>query len=280
MRIGQNPLKSAFASAGVAPVVLAIITHLPNTTTAYHSKRFDVIQACLNSMRDNANMDVTVLVWDNGSIPEFRNWLQFEYKPDMLVLSGNIGKISARTMIYRMFKPETIIAYSDDDMLYEWDWLQPQMDLLQHFPNVSLITGYPVRTNTRWGIENTVKWAMENARLEIGRFFPEQWRDDFALSVGRTVEFEKEYEKDDKDYRVTYQGKQAYCVGHHCQFIGYAGVVSQIDISKGLAMGDEKPFDIAMDKLGLRLATIQRYARHIGNVLDDEIKKELYLIGA
>jgi hypothetical protein len=39
------------------------------------------------------------------------------------------------------------------------------------------------------------------------------------------------------------------------------------------AMSDDKPFDWAVDTTGmLRLTTINRYTRHIGNVLDDDLK--------
>jgi hypothetical protein len=40
------------------------------------------------------------------------------------------------------------------------------------------------------------------------------------------------------------------------------------------AMGDEKPFDWAVDNAGLlRLTTTERYTRHIGNILDDELRE-------
>jgi hypothetical protein len=38
-------------------------------------------------------------------------------------------------------------------------------------------------------------------------------------------------------------------------------------------MGDEKPFDWAVDNAQmLRLTTVERYVRHMGNVLDDDLK--------
>lgn len=279
MRVGQNPNKNLIVD-GYYPVVLAVVTHLPNSTTAYHSRRFEVIQNCLKTMRAGAGVDHTFIVWDNGSIPQLQNWIENEFKPDIFVKSANIGKINARTSMAGMVHPESIFCYSDDDMLFYDNWLKPQIDLLENFPNVSVVTGYPVRTAFRWGIENTKKWAMENARFELGRFIPQEWEDDFALSVGRTPEWHKNYTKDDVDYRITYNGKQAYATAHHCQFISRAGTIAKMKYYDNYAMGGEKPFDIAMDNIGLRLATTQRVARHIGNVIDEKIKMELETIGA
>lgn len=274
-RVGSNPNKSARANAEFKPIVLAVITHLPNLTTAYHSRRMEVIQTCLRTMRANARQEHTFIVWDNGSIPQMRNWLQDGFQPDMLVLSGNVGKVTAKSALFRMVPPSSIVAYSDDDMLFYDDWLTPQLELLQHFPNVACVTGYVVRTAFRWGIENTLQWARQNGKLERDEFLPRQWENDFAESVGREPEWHKEYTKDDLDYRVTYKGKQAYCTSHHCQFVARARTLADMPAYDGLAMGEERSFDVAMDKKGLRLGTIQRLCRHMGNVIDDKIKSEI-----
>jgi hypothetical protein len=40
-------------------------------------------------------------------------------------------------------------------------------------------------------------------------------------------------------------------------------------------MGDEKPFDNAVDAAGLlRLTTTRRYTRHMGNTIDEDILEE------
>ena len=75
MRVGQNPNKPAPAATSFQDVALCTVTHIPNTTTAYHSKRLEVVQHSLRSMRAGAQMEATVIVWDNGSIPALRDSL-------------------------------------------------------------------------------------------------------------------------------------------------------------------------------------------------------------
>lgn len=273
MRVGQNPNRAAKADC-LKPVVLAVVTHLPHFQ-GYHEKRLEVLQTCLTSMTRNANLPHSVAIWDNNSHPLVREWIREEIKPSIFVESTNLGKTGGRTALMRILPPKTIVAYSDDDMYFYPDWLRPQIEVLEHFPNVACVTGYPVRTQFRWGNEQTVEWAKQYAILECGRFIPDKWEDDFAVSVGRDPVWHREYTRNDVDFLVTYQGKRAYATSHHCQFIARQEIVSRIVSWDGAAMGDERVFDTTLDMLGLRLATIQRYTRHIGNVLHDELRREI-----
>lgn len=273
MRVGSNPNRVASAK-GFRPIVLTVVTHLPDLTSEYHKRRFEVIYTCLTSMRQGADMEHTLMVWDNGSSSALTNVLPD--LADVVILSPNIGKTAARTSMIRMLPPKTIIGYSDDDMYFYPGWLAPQIELLRHFPNVAAVTGYPVRTASRWGCENTLAWAEANGKLERGQFIPRQWEDDFCVSIGRDPARHAETSALDREGRVTYKGKQAYCLGHHCQFIGYQEKLVQATAYDGRAMGDEKPLDRTLDAIGLRLSTTQRYTRHIGNVLDDNLRKELF----
>lgn len=274
-RVGQNPNRSQKAHT-FEPIVFAVVTHLPNEY-GYHAQRFDVIQNSIRSMVGKARLPHSLLIWDNGSCHEFREWLRYDLRPDVLVLSKNVGKTSARTALFRMVPPDSVVCYSDDDILYYDNWLQPQLELLNHFPNVAAVSGYPVRTAFRWGIDHTLRWARHNAVVETGHFISTEWEDDFAVSIGRDIEYHRQYTAHDVDYRVTYRGKQAYLTAHHCQFIARAKTIDQVLKFDGQAMGDERVFDVALDDLGLRLCTTERMCRHIGNVTDEKIRSELCL---
>lgn len=273
MRVGLNPNRQKRADA-FAPIVLAVLTHLPNME-GYHKDRFEVIRTCLKSMTEHAETEYTLVIWDNASCALFREWVQDEIKPDVFVQSFNIGKTGGRTSLTRLIPPQRIIAYSDDDMYFYPNWLLPQIKILQSFPNVSCVTGYPVRTAFRWGCEHTQDWARKNAKSETGRFLPNEWERDFAVSIGRDPDYHEKYTASDMDNRITYKGMQVYATSHHCQFVSYSDVIGRMLTYDNMAMGDEKQLDIALDQLGLRLATTKRLARHIGNVLHDELRNEI-----
>lgn len=263
MRIGMNPL--AESSLPPAPAIItAVITHLPHRK-GYHAQRFEVIQACIDSLRQNNPL----YIWDNGSDKQFKNWLLREVKPDYLTLSPNIGKAAARTAILRTFPPQTIVCLSDDDIYFYSGWLDAQLDLLHGFPDVGQVSGCPVRTQARWGNKATLKWAGDNAVLRTGRFIPTEWEFDFCRSIGRDWAGHCQESARDLDYLIEYKGMQAYAMAHHMQFIGYAGKLGTIGLWPERAMRSEKVFDMTVDSMGLlRLTTTQRMVRHIGNVME------------
>lgn len=255
---------------GFAPIVLTCVTHLPNEN-GYHKQRLKVIQTCLTTMRQNARReDIQVMVWDNGSCRMLVDWLEWEYKPDYLIRSANIGKTAARSSMFRMIPPKTIVGYCDDDMYFYPGWLTPQLDLLQTFPDVAQVSGYPVRTQFRFACDRSIAWAHNEKILEVGRFIPREWENDFCKSIGRDpVWHAEEWTPKDQDYKAAYNGLQAYLTSHHCQFIGYQDILAQAVHYDGQAMGDERPIEEALNKLGLRLTTISRLTRHIGNVPEE-----------
>lgn len=269
MRTGINPL----VEANVPPLpdlVAAVITHLPNRI-GYHAGRLAVIQESLRSMRSSVGRALPLYVWDNGSDAEFRSWLVNELRPEFLTLSPNVGKANARTAILRSFPPRTIVCLSDDDIQFMPGWLEPQISLLQGFPNVGAVSGCPIRSQARWGIDSTLDWARSTAgvELETGRFIPDRWEYDYCLSIGRDYLHHLEESALDVDYRIKYRGLSAYAMAHHMQFICYAGALSGLQLWSNRAMRQELPFDLAVDRLGLlRLTTTERLAVHIGNVLN------------
>ncbi len=276
-RIGHNPLNNKPAPHRTSDMVLMAITHLPNTQ-GYHLHRLEVIKKCLLSMRDNAKTKCDVMIWDNGSCDELRDWLKNDYKPSALVFSENVGKSAGRLGLLGMVTPETIVNISDDDIYYYPDWLSPQIDLLKNIPNVSSVTGYPIRTSFRWATENTI-YRMQKAGAIItrGKIMPEQWEKDFCISIGREWEAHKAGTIKDFDIIATYNNRKFFLTSHHCQFVGYAGLLraAALDTLMLGCMSDEKPFDTMLDKMGNRIATIERRTRHIGNIIDEGLRIDI-----
>lgn len=265
MRVGLNPYRFKEVPAHFPDVLLTVITHLPHTE-GYHAQRFEIVQECLETMRAGAD-GAPVMVWDNGSCDLLRDWLTAHYKPEYLILSPNIGKDSARAALVKMLPPGTIVSYSDDDMQFRAGWLAAHLELLRGFPNVGMVSGYPVRASFAWGKEKMLAWAEKHGKVEKGYFIPDEWVRDYIISVGGKVD--EATLKHHWDYRITYNGRAAYATAQHCQFVGYAGKLAPFLNYSALGSGDEHPLDNAIDAAGLlRLTTLERYARHMGNVRD------------
>lgn len=265
MRIGQNPLKQATIEP-LKKVVVLVITHLPEMGSQYHKNRLGVVKKSLSTLiANNMYDDHSLFIWDNGSCKALTQCLYYDYEPERLILSRNIGKTNALKSVMRMLRPGTILAYGDDDIEYFPNWLQPQIDILETFPNAGTVTGWPTRLESRWGEESTKKWAQD---YKVDRFIPEKWEKDYCDSLGRDWPTHQLNTKNDKDFRINYKGVQAYATSHHCQFVCYPERVEPLVPWTDRAMANERDFDMAVDNAGLlRLATVERYTRHIGNKL-------------
>lgn len=275
MRKGMNPLRDKTVP-GMPKVVMCMITHLPDQE-GYHAERLEIIKLALNSMREHAGQDAAVMVWDNGSAcTEFLNWLVCDFMPEIFVMSDNVGRNNARTAMINMFPDDTIIAMSDDDMFFYPGWLSESIDILENFPNVGMVSAYPVRVQFhRAPTSSTLDWAKKNAKREDGKFIPEQWNEDFWVSIGIDSPFYKNRASTIIEKRAVYKGRSVYLTSHHCQWAGYAGRIKPLLWYDKEAMAPDKPFDTSINDAGLlRLTTTERLSRHIGNVLDDDIREE------
>ena len=279
MREGTNPNRSKRVKP-YAPVVIGAITHLPNLK-GYHSERFDVIRASLETMRANAGMSCQVWIWDNGSCVNLRSWLLNEYRPDFLTFSYNVGKSIARASMVKGLPPDRVVGIADDDMFYYPDWLKKQMEVLTTYPNVGTVSGWPVRTQFRFHNSATVDWGKRNAEMRTGRFISPEEDKDFCDSIGRDYEkhiapFNRKTglgSAGELDTKLTYKGVKTYATGHHAQWIGIAGVVAPYLTFTPEAMADERPFERALnDAEMLRLTTFKRTSQHIGNIIDKRLE--------
>jgi hypothetical protein len=277
MRVGNNPMKNQMAPCALPTRVATVITHLPNLA-GYHAGRLEVVKACLMSMRRFG--DVPVMVWDNGSGEELRAWLIDEYQPEWLMLSGNMGKLSARAMMVRMFPGETILGFTDDDMLFYPGWFKAHVDLLEEFPNVGMVSGWRVRVAFEWATDATMRWAQAHADVSVGQFISVQEEREYARCVGLDVNEHLKRSGAADDVLIEYQGMRAFATAQHCQFVAYAGRIAPFCVPSRGAMGAERGFDEAVDRAGmLRLTTEKRFARHMGNVLDEGLIAEMKGMG-
>ena len=273
MRTGSNPNRKAKVN-GYAPIVLAVITHLPSLED-YHEHRLNVIKASLETLRLNAGRDdFEVMVWDNGSCDKLLYWLRRSYQPDYLISGPNLGKSIARSSIVRMLPDKTILGVADDDMFYYPGWLEKHLEILAVYPKVGTVSGWPVRTQFRFHNHATKLWGERLNVIKYGKFISQQEEMDFCSSIGRDYwGMHYQYTLGDNDAALHYRGVDAYATGHHAQWMGYAGRIAPfVDYTKE-AMADERPFERAIDQAGLlRLTTRERTTRHIGNVLDEELE--------
>ena len=302
MRKGQNPAKSVKTVAKPERITVAVLTYLP-FLSGFYEEGLDVLKASLESMRKDAGLPFDLMVFDNGSCAEARDYLIEEKEAgriQYLILSEkNLGKGGAWNMILAG-APGEIIAYADSDILYYPNWLSRSVEILETFPNMGMVTARPFRTPPQF-YTSTLDWARQNATCEEGQFIPWETFLEFNLSLGQTEEENIKVYEETRDWKITYSPSlrgsssaeaispperetaslrdaarsqkplavTAFAGASHWQFVAYKSTLQQFlpfDMSR--PMGQVRQLDERMNEAGLlRLMVSDPLVMNLSNTL-------------
>ena len=270
MRKGQNPAKFVKDVPRPERVTVALLNYIP-FLSGFYAEALDVLKASLDSMRKDAGLPFDLMIFDNGSCPEVREYLVNEKEAgriQYLILSEkNMGKGGAWNVMLSG-APGEIISYTDSDVLFYPNWLKASVELLETYPNVGMVTARPFRTPEKF-LQSSIAWAKENAELQQGDILPYEWFYEFSTTLGFSDDELKKIYSETTDYRIAYKGLPAYLGASHWQFTAYKSTLQKFlpfDMSK--PMGQVRQLDERMDAAGyLRLMPVERYAQNMSNTL-------------
>ncbi len=270
MRKGQNPAKFVKEVPRPERITVALLNYIP-FLSGFYAEGLGVLKASLDSMRKDAGLPFDLMVFDNGSCKEVREYLVDEKEAgriQYLILSEkNMGKGGAWNMMLTG-APGEIISYTDSDVLFSPNWLSRSVEILETFPNVGMVTARPFRTPPEF-YQSTLTWARDNATLDEGQFIPWETFLEFNLSLGQTEEENKKVYAETKDWRIVYKGVTAMAGASHWQFTSYKSTLQQfLPFEMDKPMGQVRQLDRRMNEAGLlRLMVSDPLAMNMSNTL-------------
>ncbi len=270
MRVGQNPAKYVKTVARPERITVAVLNYIP-FLSGFYADALDVLKVCLNSARTDAGLPFDLLVFDNGSCEEVKNYLlteQMEGRIQHLFLSEkNLGKGGAWNIILSGC-PGEIIAYADSDCLFYPGWLAESVKLLEAFPNVGMVTARPFRTNPDF-YTSTVSWGTREDTAQAGQFIPWETFLEFDRSIGQTDEEIRRHYDTSEDIRLQFNGVEALAGASHWQFTARKDVLAKfLPFDMTRPMGQVKQLDQRVNEAGyLRLMPVKPFVMNMSNTL-------------
>ncbi|NMB89111.1 MAG: glycosyltransferase family 2 protein [Chloroflexi bacterium] len=272
MRIGQNPAKFVKEVATPERITVAVLNYIP-FLSGFYAETLDVLKFVLGNIVANTDLPFDLMVFDNGSCEEARQYLLDEHQAGriqyLLLSEKNLGKGGAWNIIFGA-APGEIIAYTDSDCHFYPGWLSASMKILETFPRVGMVTARPFRTNPEY-YSHTVAWAeaAPDVQVERGALLSYDLFREFDLSLGQTEEEIRQHYDTSQDVRLTYQGVPAMVGASHWQFLARKAVLQEfLPFSMDRPMGQVKQLDQRMNQAGyLRLMPTEPYAMNLSNTL-------------
>lgn len=281
-RIGTNPARKKTQSFAPAKITAAVMVYIPEQK-GYFSQRLDIFKLCLKSLRENTSIPLDTLVLANGcsnDVVSVLRELQEDGKIDTLIVSRqNLGVIGGYKQIFTAAQGE-IVAYCDDDIVFYPNWLEEQLKILETFPKAGMVSGVPVRDGAQHAttaLQKYMRQKPENVRFQKERQIPDEWEIDWCESTGRDYDI---YMKETASWVDTVLAKnnvEAIGGANHFQFVAPKMVIQKAlpETWSPNLMDSLVPLEESVDRMGyLRLSTVGRYCRHIGNVLPKDLVSE------
>ncbi|MFC3415211.1 glycosyltransferase family A protein [Algoriphagus hitonicola] len=288
MRIGNNPEKEKSKISKTCLHRIIVPVYIPNLDIGYFKDGLEILKICLKSLFSTTNNSVRISVFNNGSCEQVEEFLLNLYNQEdrfdqILNSKVNIGKVNAINAVVKSTE-SLLYTISDADVMFLQGWQQNVEEVFNNFPEAGMVSPVPSSKAFSYYTASTLFYGLFKGKLSFEKVRNPNALCMFEQSIGSSLYKPCHL----RNYLVVNNnsGKKAVMgCGHFVAtlrkevFYSSPNKPSDTKISGG---SEATYIDIPNDVGGfLRLATLENYAYHLGNVLepwmndfnDEEVKK-------
>ncbi len=288
-RIGQNPLKWIEIGAKPNRITIVTIVYIPELT-GFWKNSLEVLKLCFKSLYANTSQSFDLMVLDNGSCDEVKQFLldyQKINKIQFLTFSNyNIRKLGGMNYLFGS-APGEIVSFVDSDVYFMEGWLDATLEILKIFPRSGMVSAIPTVDKSKDYYDATFEGvALENDIIIVqgDNIISNNYVNAHCSSIGKKLSQYISNIENRMDTKITRDGISAYVCAQDFQFTTTREVINQVfPFEKTTKENYYDPiyspvFESEINKKGFwRLSTEKYLIHHIGNSFES-LDYELSLI--
>lgn len=258
---------------------LIIIVFIPSLE-GYYKNVLEVFKLCLESAISTTNSNCAITVVNNASCEEVNTYLKGKLDDNSIDTvihhKKNIGKIDALIGAARGSR-EPIITIADVDILFTHGWQKGVEDIFEKFKGVASVSPIPARMFKNYETYATFEKILRGKVKYKSEAIPENHEDYNRYLV--STHNDEETDEMLKWPVVTSNGQKAIIgSGHQILCMRRELFFSTVPFEPSLTLvGNRSEYHYCDDPInysgGMRLATFHNMAYHMGNTVEDWMRK-------
>lgn len=279
MRIGVNPEKFKEESNVLKKHRIIIVFYIPNLTDDYYKQALDILDYQLDSLIKSVSFETTriTLINNNSTDEIIRVYNKYSNFIDKYVVyNENKGKVYAvLNEVRSVFEP--FVTISDSDVLFYNGWEKEVFSIFKNFPKAGVVTPLPIPYNAFYFNENLFFNSLWTRVIKYDKIVKNEDIDKYVKGINNPAAINRnsKYNWKEKQYFLNRNNKNAIVGAAHFVATYKTALFRNIYTFPEVKFrnGYEEQFiDILPFNKGFyRLSTLETFAYHMGNTVDDEI---------
>ena len=279
MRVGSNPLRRQKVLPPYRRHRIIVPVYIPGVD-GYFKEALEVFRMSLASLLATVDPNHTAITLiDNACVPEVEALVLPELRAGRIdrYIRHEVNRGKSDPVVGELRASyEPLLTIADSDVLFLHGWQREIENIFEAFPAAVAVSPSPAPNLLHYAVASTWLQAVTKWRIRLEKRVDEADLDQFEASVGKDI-FDAACRRQQFILRGR-RGHEALLGAGHFVISFRRECFTGFDYSPGLegtGSGDRLIDEHVDASGGLRLATIQAWVKHMGNVPEDWMREKV-----